>query len=301
MDAVFEVTWMLVVLVILFACLVTERVAPDLSMVLALTLCTCGGLISVDEAIAGFSNEGLLTVMSLYVVASGVSHTGGLDWYMSKMLGRPKLLCVAQLRLMLPVALASALFNNTPLVAIMIPIVQSWARKIGVSKTQLLMHLSFASILGGTITIIGTSTNLVVVGLLGERYPNEYSSRPVTIGLFDVGLYGVPVALVGFAYIICMSPFLLPNDAGGTNSSSRSGGMTDDILVSARVMRWSPACDNTVGNSGLRGLPGLFLVTVHKQSTGTTLRAVGPDLILQEGDRLDFTGVVESFGRVSDS
>jgi len=106
--------------------------------------------------------------MILYVVAAGVSHTGGLDWYMSKMLGRPKILCVAQLRLMIPVGIASAFFNNTPLVAIMIPIVQSWAKKINMSDSQLLMHLSFASILGGTITIIGTSTNLVVAGLLGN-------------------------------------------------------------------------------------------------------------------------------------
>ena len=148
---VFSVVWMLVVLIVLFGMLVSEIVGPDLSMATALTMCTLGGLISVDEAVAGFSNEGLLTVMALYVVASGISHTGkpfshaalksalrasfflsvrvvrcsgGLDWYMSKALGKPKMLCMAQLRLMIPVAIASALFNNTPLVAIMIPIVQ---------------------------------------------------------------------------------------------------------------------------------------------------------------------------------
>ena len=208
------------------------------------------------------------------------------------MLGRPKILCIAQLRLMIPVGIASAFFNNTPLVAIMIPIVQSWAKKIGFSDSQLLMHLSFASILGGTITIIGTSTNLVVVGLLGERYPNEHADD-VTVNFFDLAIYGVPVMLMGFAYMIISSPILLPNEGGSGN-----GGGADSILVSARVLRWSPACDNTVADSGLRGLPGLFLVTVHKRSTGATIRAVGPDLILQEGDRLDFTGVVESFGRV---
>jgi hypothetical protein len=193
---------------------------------------------------------------------------------------------------MIPVGIASAFFNNTPLVAIMIPIVQSWAKKIGVSDSQLLIHLSFASILGGTITIIGTSTNLVVVGLLGERYPNEHADD-VTVNLFDLAIYGVPVMLMGFAYMVIFSPILLPNEGGSGN-----GGGADSILVSARVLRWSPACDNTVADSGLRGLPGLFLVTVHKRSTGATIRAVGPDLILQEGDRLDFTGVVESFGRV---
>jgi len=289
---VFSVVWMLVVLIVLFGMLVSEIVGPDLSMATALTMCTLGGLISVDEAVAGFSNEGLLTVMALYVVASGISHTGGLDWYMSKALGKPKMLCMAQLRLMIPVAIASALFNNTPLVAIMIPIVQSWSKKIGVSPSQLLLHLSFASILGGTVTIIGTSTNLVVVGLLAERYPNDYAEE-VNIGLFDVGLYGVPVALVGFAYMVTFSKLLLPSDKGSSSGS-------DAFLVSATIMRWSPACDTTVADSGLRGLPGLFLVTVHKRSTGTTLRAVGPDVMLQEGDRLDFSGVVESFGKICD-
>ena len=168
---------MCLVLVVMFACLLSERVAPDLTMTLALTLCMVANIVSVEEAIAGFANEGLLTVMVLYVVASGVSHTGGLDWYMSNMLGSPRLLAMAQLRLMAPVAVASAFMNNTPLVAIMIPIVQSWAKKIGIPSSQLLMHLSFASIFGGTITIIGTSTNLVVVGLLEQRYPNDYAKE----------------------------------------------------------------------------------------------------------------------------
>ena len=177
MSSVFEAVWMCLVLVVMFACLLSERVAPDLTMTLALTLCMVANIVSVEEAIAGFANEGLLTVMVLYVVASGVSHTGGLDWYMSNMLGSPRLLAMAQLRLMVPVAVASAFMNNTPLVAIMIPIVQSWAKKIGIPSSQLLMHLSFASIFGGTITIIGTSTNLVVVGLLEQRYPNDYAKE----------------------------------------------------------------------------------------------------------------------------
>jgi di/tricarboxylate transporter len=127
-----------------------------------------------------------------------------------------------------------------------------------------LIHLSFASILGGTVTIIGTSTNLVVVGLLGERYPNEYADD-VTVGLLDLGLYGVPVALVGFAYILAFSTTLLPNDASGGAGGDQQHAA---VLVKARILRSSPACDSTVADSGLRGLPGLYLVTVHKRVTG---------------------------------
>ena len=295
-GSTFEVVRMLLVLVFMTVCLVNEYVETDHVMVTALTLVTVAGLVTVEEAVAGFANQGVLTVMVMYVVASGITHTGGLDWYMSKFLGRPKLVGFAQLRLMLPVATASTFFNNTPLVAIMIPIVQLWGKKIGIPASQLLIPLSYASILGGTVTLIGTSTNLVVAGLLGERYPNEFAQE-VTIGLMDLALYGVPVALVGFAYVTAFASLLLPNgnsstDGGGDQSSAAA------MLVKARVLRFSPACDRTVGDSGLRGLPGLYLVTVHKRATGETLRAVGPELVLQQGDMLEFTGVVESFGQV---
>jgi Na+/H+ antiporter NhaD/arsenite permease-like protein len=102
-----------------------------------------------------------LTVLTLFVVAEGISKTGALDWYMQKLLGRPKTTASAQLRLMIPVAIVSAFLNNTPVVAVMIPIVQRWGKNIGISTQQLLIPLSFASILGGTCTLIGTSTNLV--------------------------------------------------------------------------------------------------------------------------------------------
>jgi Citrate transporter len=107
---------------------------------------------------------------------------------MSKVLGRPKTDASAQLRLMVPITILSAFLNNTPIVVVMIPIVQKWAKNINVSVKQLLIPLSFASIIGGTCTLIGTSTNLVVAGLLEERYPNDPSKA---IKLFDLSIYGV--------------------------------------------------------------------------------------------------------------
>ena len=146
---------------------------------------------------------------------------------MSKLLGRPQNAASAQIRLMAPIAIVSAFLNNTPVVAVMIPIVQSWGRSIGISAQQLLIPLSFASILGGTCTLIGTSTNLVVDGLLQKRYPNDDS---VSIGLFDLGLYGVPIAFAGITYILIFSPFLLP---GGTSRANDNRGSIPCLLYTS--------------------------------------------------------------------
>ncbi len=139
-----EIIYVSVVLFIMFVALVSDRVGADLVMVGALTLLIASEIITIQEGLAGFANEGLLTVLVLFVVAAGISHTGALDWYMGKLLGRPNSTASAQLRLMVPIAIISAFLNNTPVVVVMIPIVQRWGKNVGVSPQQLLMPLSFA-------------------------------------------------------------------------------------------------------------------------------------------------------------
>jgi di/tricarboxylate transporter len=222
---------------------------------------------------------------------------------MAKLLGHPTSVAAAQLKLMIPIAIVSAFLNNTPVVVVMIPIVQRWAKNINVSPKQLLIPLSFASILGGTCTLIGTSTNLVVQGLLDDRYPDD-SPNAVDIGLFDLGQYGVPVAMAGIAYVLVMSPFLLPGGKSG-GSKDGSGGSagndnlidsSNDILLGARLTQWSPAAGRSVQRSNLRDTGGIYLVSVHRAATGNVHRAVSSDFVLNVGDTLYFTGLVEGFG-----
>ena len=288
-----EIVYMCLVLLFMFIALISDRVGADMVMLTALTLCMAAQIVSVEEGIAGFANEGLLTVIVLFVVAAGISHTGALDWYMGKLLGMPKSSASAQLRLMIPISIVSAFLNNTPVVAVMIPIVQKWSRSIRISAQQLLVPLSFASILGGTCTLIGTSTNLVVVGLLNERYAD-----PPQIGLFDLGEYGVPVAMAGIAYILIASPFLLPGGKGSKKDGDAllPDGGGESILLGARLTKWSPAAGRSVQRSGLRDTGGIYLVSVHRAATGNIHRAVGPEFVLNVGDTLFFTGLVESFG-----
>ena len=165
---------------------------------------------------------------------------------MQKLLGRPSSVASAQLRLMVPIAFVSAFVNNTPVVVVMIPIVQKWCRNLSMPQGQLLVPLSFASILGGSCTLIGTSTNLVVYGLLEFYYPGEYN-----IGLFSLGRYGVPIAILGVTYIMLFSPCTLP---GGARSAP---GDDENILLGALMTQWSPAVGRTVRRSGLRDTGGM--------------------------------------------
>jgi Citrate transporter len=152
---------------------------------------------------------------------------------MGKLLGKPKMIAGAQIRLMVPIATISAFFNNTPIVAVGIPLVLRWGKMNGIPRQQLLMPLSYATILGGTCTLVGTSTNLVVNGLLKEDYPDERAGQ---IGLFDLAIYGVPNALFRLAYMLFAAPFLLPY---GRRDAGSSGLDASDLLLGARVLPWT--------------------------------------------------------------
>ncbi|GAX22224.1 hypothetical protein FisN_19Lh292 [Fistulifera solaris] len=282
-DETWEIVYTSVVIVVMFAALITDRIGADHIMLIAMTMFMVAGIITVKEGLAGFANTGLITVMVLFVVAEGISKTGALDWYMAKLLGTPKSIASAQLRILIPITIVSAFLNNTPIVVVMLPIIQRWAKNIGLPKQQLLIPLSWGSIFGGTCTLIGTSTNLVVTGLLEDRYGDE-----VPISLFDLGVYGVPVAMVGIAYVILFSPYLLPGKIEQDDQ--------DAILLGARVTAWSPAAGRTVQRSGLRDTGGIYLVSVLRATTGNVHRAVSRDFVLNAGDTLYFTGLVESFG-----
>lgn len=180
-----ETIYTVVVLILMFAVLITDRVGTDSVMLTALTAFYIAGIIDIKEALAGFSSRGLLTVLVLFVVAEGLNKTGALNWYVAKLLGRPKTPSEAQLRVMIPIAALSGFINDTPLVVITLPIVIQWAKKINISTRYLLIPLSFASLLGGVCTLIGTSTNLVIVGLLQDGYPDD--PRFQNMSLFAIG------------------------------------------------------------------------------------------------------------------
>jgi di/tricarboxylate transporter len=182
--------------------LMLEWLAADVALLLALGGLMVAGVVPVDQALSGFASPTLLTLGALYVVAAALRRTGALELGSRALLGQTRRMWVVILRISAPVAVASAFLNNTPIVALGIPAIQSWAREHEVAPSKLLIPLSYASILGGTCTLMGTSTNLVAHGLLQER------GRP-GLGFFELAWVGVPAVVVGLAYLVAVAPHLL--------------------------------------------------------------------------------------------
>jgi len=272
----------LIVLVLLaLVGLVVKNYPADVVFVGVLTIILVFGIITPQEALVGFSNEGMLTVAALYVVATGLKETGAIQFIVQKLLGQPKELWRTQVKIISPVMGMSAFLNNTPIVASFIPALQEWARKFRVPVSKLLIPLSYAAILGGTCTLIGTSTNLIVNGLL-------ISEKGVSLNLFDPAYVGLPLAVAGVAYLMTIGRKLLPESKSGFASFENTREYTIEMILQPD----SPLSGKTIEEGGLRNLPGLFLVEIVRDDT--ILAAVEPDEILQGHDRLIFTGMVES-------
>jgi len=203
------------VLVAALLLLALTRIPPDaifmaaLTALMALPVPVDGvwqvGLLSIEHGVRGFANPGVLTIAALFVVVVGLRETGAIDWIAAAMLGRPRSERGALLRVMTPVAGLSAFLNNTPVVAMMIPAVQDWAKRLKLAPSRLLLPLSYAAILGGTCSLIGTSTNLVVAGLVLSH------DTLAPLGMFDITWIGLPTALVCGAVMLWLGPYLLPN------------------------------------------------------------------------------------------
>jgi len=238
------------------------------------------------EFAAAFGNEGLLTVAALFVVSAGLTETGAIAMVAERVMGRPSTVAAAQARIMLPVAGLSAFLNNTPVVAMFMPVVAEWSRKIHISPSKLFIPLSYAAVLGGACTLIGTSTNLLVQGLMIQAQRTD-PAMPV-IGMWTMTPVGVVSAIVGMGFILLVSPRLLPQrrSAGVRTADPRE--YTVEMLVEPQ----SAVAGRSIEAAGLRHLPGMYLAAIDR--AGERLVAVGPDEILRDNDQLMFVGVVDS-------
>jgi di/tricarboxylate transporter len=272
----------LAVVALVIGLLTFTRFAADVVLVAGVTLLLVSGVLTPAEALAGLSNEGMATVAVLYVVAAGLRETGAVAWLVQGVLGRPRNLFNAQLRLMAPVAAASGFMNNTPVVAMFLPAVIDWARQNRLPVSKLLIPLSYASILGGTCTLIGTSTNLVVNGLLISR-----AGLP-GLGMFDITRVGLPAALLGIAYLVLLGRWLLPDRRPVMDPRDDARRYTVEMLVQPA----SPLAGKSVEEAGLRHLPGMYLVEIERD--GEVFPAVAPHHRLKADDRLVFAGILDS-------
>lgn len=278
----------IVVVILVLTALIRNIASPVFVMFSAIgVLMTAQALTGTDKlpdadaAVAGFGNSGLMTVGFLFVVVAGLVYTGALDRLVTPLLGHPRTVFQAQLRLLPLVTGLSGFLNNTPLVAMFIPIVKDLSKRTGIPASKLLLPLSYATIFGGTCTIIGTSTNLVVNGLALE-------SGLTPLGFFELGWVGVPVAILGLIYVFVVSGWILPARESAINFSDSSRRYTAEVMV----MPGGPMVGKTIEKAGLRHLPGLYLAEIDR--SGRILPAVGPDEVLQANDGLVFVGILDS-------
>lgn len=282
-----------------FATLLIRRSTPvELLFLAGLAIVTLGGAIEPDQALKGFASGPVLLIGALFAAAAGLRTTGALDWIGGLLLGSAKTERAALLRLSL-VAPTSAFVLNTPLVAMLAPVVIDWCRKNSVSPSRLLMPLSFLTILGGVGTVIGTSTTLVCNAQLADQQQKlaeraseggldaAFLEQIAPIRLLEIGYAGVPLAALGVMYILWIAPRLLPNRI---DLIEDFGDRRREYLVEMLVQPGCGLVGKTVEQAGLRQLPGLFLIEISRGAEVIT--PVTPGDLIQAHDRMVFTGVV---------
>lgn len=279
-DAALTLAVLLAVLVIL----ATERIPPAPTVLGGTVFLLVAGVIDADQAFSGFSNPAPLTVAALYVLAAAVARTRTVEVIVARVSRKGPRPDPGErgalARIVAPTAAASAFLNNTPIVAMLIPGVLSWTRRAGRSPARYLMPVSFAAIVGGTITLIGTSTNVVVSGLL------EDAGQPA-MGFFEIGQVGLPFAVLAVALMVLLVPVLLPERRSPSETADADA---REFTLELVVTDEPGVAGRSVAEAGLRNLQGVYLVEVERD--GNRISSVRPDEILAAGDRLTFAGNV---------
>eukprot|EP00752_Nemacystus_decipiens_P012020 g10655.t1 len=269
-----EAGFMGVVLLAMFVCLFVGWKTPETVVFFCLVLVWNVGLVDTTEALSGFSNAGMLAVGALFVVIKGVEKSQLADKAARRVFGLRTSMSAGLARMMSLCFVLSAFLNNTPVVALLIPITRDWARARGFSPSIFLIPLSYSCIMGGLLTVIGTSTNLVVQGLVLDEQQNDASIE--AIGFFEPGYMGVPLGIVGMAYLVFFAPRVLPS-RGGLFRYVRD--RAKELLTEVQVMNDFPYKGEPAGLVLARlGLPQDTLIKIRRKLSPGILRQMSQSL-----------------------
>ncbi len=274
------------VLAVTVALLAREFLSPDYLLLGALLVLAIAGVVDAPQALSGFSNPALATIGGLFLVASGIRSTGLIDRITDAMFTEGASLRGVLGRLTSLAAVGSGFLSNTAIVALGIPALDRWARNNRISPSKLLIPLSYASIIGGLLTLIGTSTNVVVDGLLRQH-------ELPGLGFFELTVVGVPLAVVVILYLTFVAPHLLP-------SRVQPSGAPKDVrryVTELRLDEPSPLIGQTVKEAGLLDVSDLYVVRIQRE-TGT-VAPVEPHERLAAGDQVTFGGALQRIVRLA--
>ncbi len=291
----FNIDFIIVSIVLLFIIisLYKELIGPAFTFLIGVIALGIFGILTPSEILAGFGNEQVVVIILLLLIGDIINKTAILEILFDKLFKNAKSYKSFLSKMMLLTGSFSAFLNNTPIVTLMMPYVLNWSKKNNFNPSKLLIPLSYITILGGCITLIGTSTNLIVNGLIAEQNI-IVGMKPLK--LFDFSTVGIPMFIIGFIYLYLFSNKLLPerkNIIDEINSSSR------EYFVEVYVEDNSKVIGKTIEEANLRNLDGLFLIEIVRNSH--IISAVSPNEIIEKNDLMIFAGETEKIADMVNS
>lgn len=271
-----------IVLALLVVSLYTEFYSPAKTFFLAIVVLVVFDILTPQEVLSGFANEQIAIIMLLLVIGGVLNRSSVLDLLFKKLFHPIKSYSAFIWRMMLGVAGTSAFVNNTPIVAILIPHVYKWGKANNIRASKLMIPLSYAAILGGTATLVGTSTNLLVNGLAIENGHKGF-------GIFDFSIVGFPLIFLGVLYMRFFGHKFLDSKIDPLDEFKES---SRNYIVELRVKNDSELIGKTVEEAHLRHLKSVFLVEIIRDNEPIT--PVSPNEIIYSEDVLLFAGDVNS-------
>jgi di/tricarboxylate transporter len=272
--------WITIVTVLsIFFVMAKTRIPAVVAFLGAMTVLLVTGIISEAEGMAGFGSEPVVVHAAFFVVMAGLMQTGVLYWLTKHLLGNPNEYRQALVKLMLPIASLAAFLNSVNVVALFIDVVRIWARRLGTEPSRLLIPLSYAATLGGTCTLIGNSSNLVISGLYAERTGRALSFfAPLIPGLF--------CTVIGIGMVIILRNFIPRRQSPESTFES-----TSDYTVELLVPTDNPAVGLSVNDAGLRNVRGGSLIEIVRFDK-EIIAPVPQDEFILGGDRLIYSGQI---------
>lgn len=289
----FDLIIVFVVILFILIALYKELMGATFTFVIAVVVLGFFGILTPREILTGFANEQIAVIILLLLVGDVIRQTALVEMLFDRIFKSAKSYRGFLSRMTLLISGFSAFLNNTPLVAVMMPYVNSWCKRNEISPSKFLMPLSYAAILGGCATLIGTSTNLIVNGMVVDQ---NIIAGLKPLNIFDFVYVGIPMIFIGFLYLLFFGEKLLPAKKDVLDDFASN---TREYLVEAEIPKNSQLIGKTIDEAGLRNLKGLFLVEIIRKSF--KISSVKPNVILQEGDLLIFAGVTETIAEMVES
>lgn len=274
-----QALFVLITLIAMIAILAYDKMRPGMTFFSVVVLFMAGGIITPSEAISGFSNKGMITVAILFLVSEGIRQSGALNYVLKRILPTKQTTIARALGQMLPsVAMISAFLNNTAVVVIFAPIIKKWAENVNMPSKKFLIPLSYATILGGVCTLIGTSTNLVVHGMMLEQGYDGFT-------MFELGKVGIVIAIVGILYIITFGNLLLPGDRVSVTKEKTE---FKEYYYDVCIPEGSRFVGTTITNGKIEELPQLEVRSIARNGYSGNLS--GETVNIKAGDHFVMAG-----------